>query len=86
MRVAEAELGAEADIRQLVTPYAPVGPTAAAVQALSEKLAEHEIALILALRRWDQLAWPHATRGFFQFREKIPKVLSGLQRATAEAV
>ncbi len=73
-------------LRQIVTPYAPVGPTATAVQALSEKLAEQDIALIAALRRWDQLAWPHATRGFFQFKEKIPKVLSGLQRATAEAV
>ena len=65
-------------LRQVVTPYAPAGPTAEALGILSERLSEHDIALITALRRWDQLAWPWATRGFFPFRDKIPRILSDI--------
>ncbi len=72
-------------LRQIVTPYVPVGPTAEALDPLSERLSEHGVALITALRRWDQLAWPHATRGFFQFREKIPKVLSDIGKKMSPA-
>ncbi len=72
-------------LRQVVTPYVPVGPTAAAVEVLSERLARHGIHLVPALRRWDQAAWPHATRGFFQFREKIPKILDAIRKPMAGA-
>ena len=66
-------------LRQVVTPYVPVGPTAEALREVSEALAAQGIALIPVLRRWDHLAWPHATRGFFPFREKIPTILGALQ-------
>ena len=72
-------------LRQIVTAYIPVGPTSDAVNVLSKRLAEQGIELIAALRRWDELAWPHATRGFFQFREKIPKVLDELWSVAAPA-
>ena len=84
--VADSEGGAEIvdwaralDLRQVVTAYAPVGPTAEALRACSEVLGKQGIRLIPVLRRWDHLAWPHATRGFFPFREKIPAILGALQ-------
>lgn len=72
-------------LRQVVTAYAPVGPAAEALQALSEALAAEGIALVPALRDWDRLAWPHATRGFFQFRAKIPAILRDLPSPVAPA-
>ena len=66
-------------LKQVVTPYVPVGPTAEALQEVSETLAAEGIVLIPVLRRWDHLAWPHATRGFFPFRERIPTILGALQ-------
>ena len=72
-------------VRQIVTAYTPVGPTAEAVGDLRTALAEHSIALIPVLRDFDLAAWQHATRGFFQFREKIPAVLARLGTATAVA-
>ena len=62
-------------LRQVVTAYVPVGPTATAMRGLSEALAGHDIPLVQVLRIWDAAAWPHATRGFFPFREKIPTIL-----------
>lgn len=66
-------------LRQLVTPYVPVGPTAEMVRTLSNKLAVYGIPLMPVLRRWDEISWPHATHGFFKFREKIPEILRAVK-------
>ncbi len=66
---------------QIVTPYIPVGPTAEQASMLREKLDDHGIRLVFVLRVWDRLSWPHATRGFFPFREKIPAILARLENA-----
>ncbi len=50
----------------VVTPYAPVGPTADALAPL--------IATRLR-RRWDTDAWPHCTKGFFGLRTHIGELL-----------
>ena len=48
----------------VVTAYAPVGPSAAALPEC------------LRIRRaWDSLAWPRATKGFFQVKAAIPSIL-----------
>ncbi len=75
----------EMGLSQIVTPYIPVGPTAESALVLRDKLAENGIVLIAALRSWDLLAWPHATRGFFQFRGKIPAILAQLGCPTTSA-
>jgi len=62
-------------LKQLVTAYVPVGPTAGAMRELSDRLADHGIVLVRALRKWDHAAWPHATRGFFPFKKRIPALL-----------
>ncbi|MEZ5754266.1 MAG: hypothetical protein R3D90_05685 [Paracoccaceae bacterium] len=58
-------------IRQLATPYAPIGPTAAALQRLAPLLADRGIRLARLLRAHDAQSWPHATHGFFRFREAV---------------
>ena len=76
----------ELSLRQIVTAYVPTGPTSDVIENLGEKLADHNIALVPVLREWDRRAWPHATRGFFQFREKIPRILAQVQDAASPAV
>ena len=72
-----------AGLRQVVTAYTPVGPAARAADELSDTLAARGIALIRPLRAWDRLAWPHATHGFFRFRERIPRILSAVRDEAA---
>ena len=55
----------------VVTPWAPVGWTAAVLDGLGTPL--------LRLRRdWDSACWPRATKGFFPFRESIPALIERL--------
>lgn len=66
-------------VRQIVTPHAPVGPNASALRALAVELAPDGIRLIRLQRPYDTAAWPHATAGFFKFKEKIPTLVGGLK-------
>lgn len=54
---------------QVVTPWAPVGPTASALSGLD---------LIRVRRAWDDAMWPHATKGFFQLKQRLPDLLQQL--------
>lgn len=65
----------EHNLTAIVTPYAPVGPTRDRLDRLATQLAENGITTTRLLRPWDAHAWPHATRGFFPFRERIPALL-----------
>ncbi|MEL7212340.1 MAG: FAD-binding domain-containing protein [Pseudomonadota bacterium] len=69
----------EANLEQIVTPYAPVGPAADALTELERRLAPKGIKLVRALRDFDAAAWPHATHGFFRFKEKIPALVGRLK-------
>jgi len=74
------DLGAwarDAGLAQIVTPYAPVGPAADLLAALSR--AEGAPPLRRLRRAHDSAAWPHATHGFFRFREKIPELLGQMR-------
>ena len=62
-------------VRQIVTPYAPVGPVADALAWLAPLLASEGITLVQSRREWDAQFWPYATKGFFPFKERIPAVL-----------
>ena len=57
------------DISQVVTSYVPVGPTADALEGVD---------LCQVIRPYDAKAWPHASHGFFRFKDKIPMLLAGL--------
>ena len=64
-----------ARVRTLVTPYAPVGPTADALAQAARGLEAEGARLIEVRRDWDTRLWPHATAGFFAFRKQIPALL-----------
>lgn len=65
-------------ITQLVTPYAPAGPTADMLTRLEPLLSAQDIRLTRVLRAYDARAWPHATHGFFRFKDQIPSLLDAL--------
>ncbi|HMO73648.1 MAG TPA: hypothetical protein PKC84_18760, partial [Paracoccaceae bacterium] len=70
-RTAEALSGWARDlgVKQVVAPHAPVGPAADILTELSGRLDRQGQRLVRVLRRHDATFWPHATHGFFRFRE-----------------
>ena len=72
-----AEL-ANRGLRDVVTAYAPVGPVADRLTALRDTLDTAGMRLHLVRRRYDELAWPHATKGFFKLKSRIPTLLDAL--------
>lgn len=64
-----------ANVRQIITAYAPVGPVADALTAMKPALAAEGIKLTQVRRDWDEMFWPHAKKGFFPFKERIPDIL-----------
>jgi deoxyribodipyrimidine photo-lyase len=62
-------------LKQVVLPYAPVGPVATRV---AEAEARSDIPFVAIRRAYDDAAWPHATHGFFKFKDKIPSLVAGL--------
>ncbi len=65
-------------VPSVATAYAPVGPTQDRLSSMAAAMAAEGIALVPVRRAWDEAAWPHATRGFFAFREQIPRLIAGL--------
>lgn len=64
-------------VDSIVVPHAPVGPVQERLDALRAPLDAEGIALVTVRRCWDGRAWPHASRGFFPFREQIPGLVRG---------
>ncbi len=66
----------QSGLAEVIGPHVPVGPAADATEGLDRALSDAGIRLIRPLRPYDAAAWPHATQGFFRFREAIPDLLS----------
>lgn len=64
-------LAAREGVERIVTPYAARGPVATALDELARLADPQGIALDGILRDHDRRAWPHATHGFFRFREAV---------------
>ena len=64
------------DVSEVATPCAPVGRAATELAQLADELGRDGIRLVQLRRDYDQRAWPHATAGFFRFREQIPRLVS----------
>lgn len=62
----------------VITPWAPVGPVATQLELTKGALQQAGLHLHVAQRRYDGLTWPHATKGFFKLKKKIPQILSEL--------
>jgi hypothetical protein len=45
---------------------------------VEKALADAGITLARPIRDWDAAAWPHATHGFFRFKENIPDLVAPL--------
>jgi deoxyribodipyrimidine photo-lyase len=63
----------------LFTAYPPVGPLQSALRGLETDLAGAGHSLFYFRRQWDETCWPHARKGFFPFKEKIPSLLAQLE-------
>ncbi len=61
---------------QIITADAPVGPVKDRLDALAPALAGDGVRLVRLRRAWDDVAWPHAKKGFFPFKAAIPKLLA----------
>jgi len=64
--------------KTIVTAYAPVGPVAEKLAQAKNQLAGDGIKVLQILREYDEVTWPHATRGFFKVKKQIPKLLTRL--------
>lgn len=72
------EAARAAGARGIVTPYAPVGPTAAALAGLQPAVEAAGLDWVTVRRPWDTALWPLADRGFFPFRERAGAALRSL--------
>ncbi|MEO1406651.1 MAG: hypothetical protein AAFV54_09185, partial [Pseudomonadota bacterium] len=65
------ELGCDA----IVTARLPLGPVRTRLERAAKSLA---IPLIEVTRAYDRVTWPHAKKGFFGLKKKIPAILSSI--------
>jgi deoxyribodipyrimidine photo-lyase len=64
-------------LQQIVTADVPIGPVKDQLDDLTPALAADGVQLIRLRRAWDEYSWPHANKGFFQFKSSaIPGLLS----------
>lgn len=70
----------QAGVNTIATAYAPVGPTADRLKQAGLALCNEGIQIVQLRRDFDTTAWPHATKGFFALKKKIPEILSTLDR------
>jgi deoxyribodipyrimidine photo-lyase len=74
-----------AGAQTVVTPRVPIGSLKAAVGDMTTILASHSLPLQQIMHPWDSQFWPHAKAGFFQLKDKIPRVLAGFGLAGASS-
>jgi len=65
-------------VTDIMTAEAPVGFIAPMLKQFEQDLAAQGVKLHYARRQWDDLCWPHARKGFFAFKEKIPAIIREL--------
>ena len=63
------------ELSVIVTAAPAVGPVRDSLTSARPALEEAGITLLPVTRRYDRAAWPHASKGFFQLKAKIPKLL-----------
>lgn len=69
---------AQSNVSNIVTAYAPVGPVAEMLAATQTHLQKHGIRLLQLRRTYDSVVWPHASRGYFKLKNRIPGFLDSL--------
>ncbi len=61
----------EKNIKQVILPYLNVGYENDFIQSIKK-----ELNITYSVRDYDRYCWQFATKGFFKFKEQIPKVLA----------
>jgi deoxyribodipyrimidine photo-lyase len=72
-------------LAQIVHPWIPVGPAADTARPLLAAAQDAGIGVVPLLRPYDAASRPHATAGFFRFRETIPRLVTELSLAPDRA-
>ena len=67
-------------LKQIITCYAPVGPIADQLTQARTLLAEQGILLVTVMAPYDRMTWPHATRGFFRFKDNITHFIAQISQ------
>ncbi len=70
---------ASSGISEIVAMEPTTGPIKTCLMELKETLSGEGINLLLIRRNYDSLVWPHASRGFFKVKKKLPEFLSTLK-------
>ncbi|MEM8770313.1 MAG: FAD-binding domain-containing protein [Pseudomonadota bacterium] len=65
-------------LETIVCAYAPTGPVADRLREASEDIAAAGLNLHFTARPYDKAVWPHARKGFFNLKKKIPQILSDI--------
>ncbi len=74
------------NLQQVVTAYAPTGPTAELIADIKLALNKQDVQLLSSVRQWDEKIWPHSSRGFFALKKKIPRLLDQLYPTQTSAI
>ena len=72
------EAAQKAGTNRIITPWAAIGPIATQLDATKAALEKAGIHVHQQQRTYDTLTWPHATKGFFKLKKKIPNILNDL--------
>ena len=70
----------------IVTAYAPVGPVAEKLASARTQLSRMDVPLIEVQRGYDLLCWPHASKGYYKLRARIPELLDTIEANDASTV
>ena len=73
-----AEWAERLGAKLVVTPCAPVGPVEEQLADAGDWLGMRRLKLLPLRRAYDSAVWPHATRGFFDMRDRIAGVIDTL--------
>ena len=68
-------------VKTLVTAFVPVGSVRDRLGDASRVLAQAGIKLLQVRRTYDSAVWPHASRGFFKLKAKIPQLVKSFPLA-----
>ena len=65
-------------VEDIVVPFIPAGWSRDAALPVLTALARNGFKVHQVRRRWDEVFWPHASKGYFKLRQKIPTLLDTL--------
>jgi deoxyribodipyrimidine photo-lyase len=71
----------EQSLDGVLVNYPTVGPARQFLEALAAPLGDAHVGSFPLVSEYDRLCWPHADRGYFKLRKRIPELLGALDIA-----